>query len=277
MDSRYVILIILEIYIQLYTSIAIDETPTLLTARNDGLVNSYNAVQLSAWCANVDMQYIISQKKAIEYCTKYVTKSEPRSQSLRDIYTVIVCSLKEGNHSVKAVQKLLINSVGERDYSAQETCHLSLQLPLVKISRDFIVVNLDGSHRIEDHLQENERTTTPSFLDHYMGHPATPQFNGINFLQFCQQYTMPRTLGSISNHRTKSVIVVIRPYCPPDPAGPQYEQNCRQSLIKHKPFRQISELLAKKDTYTKAYSIYLQSENVPSSLADDIYRLQQNR
>ena len=95
--------------------------------------------------------YIISQKKVIEYCTKYVT----RSQSLRDVYTSIVCSLKEGNNSLKAVQKLLINSVGEREYSAQETCHLLLQLPLVNTSRDFIVVNLDGSRAIEDHLQEN--------------------------------------------------------------------------------------------------------------------------
>ena len=172
--------------LQLDTSIAIDETPTLLTARNDGLVNSYNAVQLSAWRANVDMQYIISRKKVIEYCTKYVTKSEPRSQLLRDVYTSIVRSLKEGNNSLKAVQKLLINSVGERDYSAQETCHLLLQLPLVKTSRDFIVVNLDGSRAIEDHLQENERATTPSFLDHYMVRPTTAQFNDINFLQFCQ-------------------------------------------------------------------------------------------
>ena len=55
--------------------------PTLLTARNDGMVNSYNPVQLSAWCANVDMQYIVSRRRVIEYCTKYVTKSEPQSQS----------------------------------------------------------------------------------------------------------------------------------------------------------------------------------------------------
>ena len=38
------------------TTIVIDETPTLLTARNDGLLNSFNPVQLSAWHANVDMQ-----------------------------------------------------------------------------------------------------------------------------------------------------------------------------------------------------------------------------
>ena len=132
--------------------------------------------------------------------------------------------------------------MGERDYSAQETCHLLLQLPLVKASRDFIVVNLDGSRAIEDHLQENERATTLSFLDQYMVRPTTAQFNDINFLRFCQQYTMPKILGSVPNRRSKSVIVVIRPYYSPDPAGPQYEQYCRQSLIKHKSFCQISEL-----------------------------------
>ena len=157
------------------------------------------------------MQYIISRKK-VEYCTKYVTKSEPHSQSLRDVYTTIVCSVREDNHSLKAVQKILINSVGERDCAAQETCHLLLQLPLIKASRDFIIVNLDGSCAMEDHLQENERATTPSFLDHYLVRPTTPHLNDINLLQFCQQYTMPKILGSVPNHRSKSVIVVMRPY-----------------------------------------------------------------
>ena len=111
-----------------------------MTARYDGLLNSFNTVQLTGWRANVDMQYIISRKKVIEYCTKYVTKSEPHSQSLRAVYTTIVRSLREGNHSLKAVQKILINSVGERDYSAQETCHLLLQLSLVKASRGSLLL-----------------------------------------------------------------------------------------------------------------------------------------
>ena len=68
---------------------------------------------------------------------------------------------------------------------------------------------------------------------------------------------------------------MMRPYYPPDPAGPQYEEYCCLSLITHKPFRRLSELLAGRDTYAETYRIYLQSENIPSSLADDIYRLQQ--
>ena len=87
-------------------------------------------------------------------------------------YTIIVCSFKKDNHSLKAMQKILINSVGEVDYSAQETCHLLLQLSLIKVSRNFTVVNLDGSHAIEYHLQEIERANLPSFLDHCLVPPT---------------------------------------------------------------------------------------------------------
>ena len=79
--------------------IVMEEEPTILTARNDGMVNSFNPVQLSAWRANVDMQYIVSRCRVIEYCTKCVTKSEPQSQSLKEVYTSIVHSLQEGNTS----------------------------------------------------------------------------------------------------------------------------------------------------------------------------------
>ena len=124
--------------------------PTLLTARNDGLINSFNPVQLSAWRANVDMQYCVSRHKVIEYCAKYATKCEPRSQPLKETFTTIVRSLKEDSTSLKAVQKLLTNSVSDRDFSAQETCHLLLHLPMFRTSRDFVVLSLDGSCAVEE-------------------------------------------------------------------------------------------------------------------------------
>ena len=65
------------------------------------------------------MQYCVSRGKVIEYVTKYATKSEPRSLPLREVYANIVRSLKDDSSPLKAVQKLLINSMGERDYSAQ--------------------------------------------------------------------------------------------------------------------------------------------------------------
>ena len=86
----------------------------------------------------------------------------------KDTFTKIVRGLKDGNLSLKAVQKLLIHTVGDRDYSAQETCHILLQLPMYKASRDFIVVSLDGSRAVEQHIQGDGRVTALSILDHYI-------------------------------------------------------------------------------------------------------------
>ena len=237
------------------------------------MINSYNPVQLSAWRANVDMQFIVSRRRVIEYCTKYATKSEPRSETLKDTFTRIIRSLKDGNRSLKAVQKLLIHTVGDRDYSAQETCHILLQLPMYKASREFIVLSLDGSRAVEEHVQQDGRATALSILDHYIARPSTPTFNNMTIMEYAQQYTMPKDLGAQPNRRSKKVVVITRPYISPDPAGPKYEQYCQQSLMKYKRFRQISDLLASHETYTEAYADFLHMGDIPPSLEDDIFRL----
>ena len=262
--------------LQPHTDIAMEEEPTILTARNDGMVNSFNPVQLSAWRANVDMQYIVSRRRVIEYCTKYVTKSEPQSQSLKEVYTSIVRSLQEGNTSLKVVQKLLINTAGARDYSAQESCHLLLQLPMFKASRDFIVLSLDGSRAVQDRLEEDQRATALSIVDHYMHRPTTQPFNHITLIEFARQYSMPKTLGSQPTRRSRRIIVIPRPYCSPDPAGPNYEQYCRHSLMQHKCFRLMDDLLDGSETFVDAYAAFLQSGHIPPCLEDDVYRLLQH-
>ena len=70
-------------------------------------------------------------------------------------------NLKDDSSTLQVVQKLLINSVGERDLSAQETCHLLLHLPLV---RDHIILSLDGSHEVqgEQSVNSTNRATVPT-------------------------------------------------------------------------------------------------------------------
>ena len=84
------------------------------------------------------------------------------------VFNKIVRSLKDGNRSLKGVHKLLIHTVGDRSYSAQETCHILIQLPMYKASRDFIVLSLDGSRAVEEHIQHDGRATALSILDHYL-------------------------------------------------------------------------------------------------------------
>ena len=112
------------------------EEPVILTARNDGMINSFNPIQLSAWRANVDMQFIVSRHKVVQYCTKYVTKSEPRSQSLKDTFANITRTLKEGDRTVKAVQKLLINSRREGLFST-ENLSPTVTTPHVQSIKEF--------------------------------------------------------------------------------------------------------------------------------------------
>uniref|UniRef100_A0A1X7TE40 Helitron helicase-like domain-containing protein n=1 Tax=Amphimedon queenslandica TaxID=400682 RepID=A0A1X7TE40_AMPQE len=184
-----------------------EEEPVILTACNDGMLNSFNPIQITSWHANVDMQYIVSRNRVVQYCTMYVTKSETRSQSLRDTFTNIACSLKEGNRSLKAVQKLLINCFGDRDFLTQETCHLLLQLPLYKASRSFINLSLDGSREVQNNTHEGERVTAHSVLNHYTSHPTTSQFNSITLLDFICQYTVLKELSNEPKMRSKEVIV----------------------------------------------------------------------
>ena len=135
------------------------------------MINSFNPVQLAAWRANVDMQYCVSKNKVIAYCAKYATKCEPRSQLLKQVYKSVVGTLKDDDHALKAVHKLLTNSVGERDFSAQETCHLLLQLPLVLSTREFVYLSVDGTRVVEEKLTADEPATVPSCLDHYISRP----------------------------------------------------------------------------------------------------------
>ena len=169
----------------------VDGHVELDTARNDPLVNSYNPMQLCSWRANVDMQYCVSRQKVIEYVVKYASKCEPRSEPLKKVYKGIVQALSDNDQSLKAVQKLLISSVGERDFSAQETCHLLLQLPLIMCSRDFIVLSLDGSRVVEDRLEHDQPATALSILDHYKARPATRGFAAMTLMHFAQHFAMP--------------------------------------------------------------------------------------
>ena len=127
-------------------------------------------------------------------------------------------------------------------------------------------LSLDGSRAVEGNVQEGERATAHSVLDHYTSRPTTPHFNSITLLDFTRQYTMPKELGTEPKKRSKEVIVTPKPYCSPDPSGPNYEQYCRQSLMQYKPFRDINELKTGFNSFTEAYADFLQSGNIPLSL-----------
>ena len=120
-------------------------------------------------------------------------------------------------------------------------CHLLLQLLLVKSTRDYIILSLDGSRQ-----EDGTRATEPSILDHYILRPNNRVFECLTLLSFAQNYLMPKELGNTPKHQ-KMKIVSVRPYCSPDPDGPKYEQYCQQRSMLHVPFRHANQL---KGSYT---------------------------
>lgn len=85
---------------------------------------------------------------------------------------------------------------------------------------------LDGSRLIQN-ARDGQITTVPSILDHSVHRPSTSTFDDMTLLTFARMYIMPKELSTEPTHRRKDVIVVVRPYCSPDPNGPNYEQYCR--------------------------------------------------
>ena len=103
------------------------------------------------------------------------------------MYDNVLKTLKSDGSSLKMVQKLMISSVGERDYSAQETCHLLLGLPMYRASHDFVILSLDGSRQVDNDQEEGTAVVTlASQLDHYRSRPTTPHMERLTLLEFVQ-------------------------------------------------------------------------------------------
>ena len=87
-------------------------------------------IQLQEWRANCDIQIIIDHHACVEYLAKYAAKGEPRSQQLKDTFNFVIKSADHDTNVKKAIKQLMMKSLGERDFSAQETAHHLLSLKL---------------------------------------------------------------------------------------------------------------------------------------------------
>lgn len=123
---------------------------TLTTKRNDPRVNSHNRLLLQNWRANVDLQIIVDIQACARYMAKYVAKGEPRSQAVSEIFNSCVSTQCDGSDARSVLHRAMIKAVGERDFSAQETAHMLLSLPLVSCSYTFITISLTGSRKITE-------------------------------------------------------------------------------------------------------------------------------
>lgn len=85
---------------------------------------------------HMDVQPVLSRCDAYNNVGRCPTEVEPQSASYYELLRTIsqreVC---EDNLAKKAVRKLWVSTVGERDYFAQEVCHIFIDWDLYHCSR----------------------------------------------------------------------------------------------------------------------------------------------
>ena len=111
--------------------------------------------------ANCDIQVVIDHYACVEYLTKYAAKGEPRSPILKQAFNSIVQNVQSNTDPCRAIKKVVMKSLGERDYAAQETMHHLMSVKLHTSSFNVMPVSLNGSRRVRDtaSIDEGESCT----------------------------------------------------------------------------------------------------------------------
>ncbi len=249
---------------------------TLTTARNDPRINSHNRLMIQHWRANVDAQIIVDVHACARYMTKYIAKSEIKSKSAEDIFAE---SISPSNTTGTALRKCMMKSVGERDFSAQETAHLLLSLPLYQCTYSFVTLSLDGGHLIttDSTCDSGNSVVNPSMLDMY-SHRSDDKYSDIinlNLLGFAASYSV---YNSELKRRSHAVIVKTFPSYSADPKGQKYPLYCKYQLIKLKPWQGSQEHQLTNDNYIAHYHDFLHTDYAHKNVIDysaDLERAEQ--
>ncbi|CAG8456659.1 16503_t:CDS:2 [Cetraspora pellucida] len=173
--------------------------PEVITARNDPLINPYNRLQLQGWRANIDIKPIFSTYATLQYISKYASKAEPQSATFSEILNQILQKSNPDTLSLSSIQKLLLHSVAEHDVSAQETCHLLLEMgpnAVINDSCDLGTRNMDLTHRWVDDAQQRYSDTDLANADTFIHQASSGSYQTNENINVNTGFINPQTLNN---------------------------------------------------------------------------------
>ena len=210
----------------------------ILTKRNDARLNNHQQIMLQNWRANCDIQVVIDHYACLEYLAKYAAKGEPRSPLLKQVFNSIVQSADQNSDPHKAIKKVIMKTLGERDYAAQETMHHLLSSKLHSSSFNVVPVSLNGSRRLlTSSLEAATSCTSSSPLDNYANrdqYSNSQQTMNLNFLQFATKY---KVVNRKLTELPENSIPRIFPTYSSNPKGPNFALYCKYQLLRIKPWK----------------------------------------
>ena len=218
---------------------SIEYKASIVTARNDPRLNNHQKIQLDGWRANCDMQVILDYHACVEYLCNYAAKGEPRSNTLKNAFRTVVGNLKINTDPLKVMKKIMIKTLSERDFSAQETMHLLLSLKLHSSLFQVFPVNLDGTRSLKKYVKNpNSSCTNDSILDKYSKRATFkndfPLVMKLNLARFITNYQIVN--GKLVKQSSK-IIPRFFPCYSLNPKGVNYPLYCKHQLLKYKPWK----------------------------------------
>jgi len=100
----------------------------------------------------------------VEYVSKYVGKAEAKSTSYKDMLRQTLPRVNSRAHLLSLTSKLLNKLVGERDWSAQEVCHILLGHSLQEGTRQVITLDCRPEKDQAEQLFIEEGGIQPGFV-----------------------------------------------------------------------------------------------------------------
>ena len=211
------------------------------TRRNDSRLNIHQRLQLQGWRANVDLQVVLDFKVCLDCITKYASKAEQKSPVLKETLKKIPhVGSRPSDDAKKVIRQLMIKSLGEHDFSAQETMHHLFSLKMHTSSFTVIPVCLDGSRRIRTDASEScsMQLTYNSLLDIYANRESlkssVEDIAGLNLTDFVTRYKV--TDGKLVSRPPKCIPRFFPTYSS-NPVGESFPLFCKYQLLRYKPWR----------------------------------------
>ena len=132
------------------------DAPTVFLRRNisDIYVNNYNPILLSAWRANMDIQYCLDPYSIVQYIVKYVCKGQRGISNLME--KALQRSKEEGQPIERQIRNMGNVWTNKTEIPVQECIAYLLNLPFRRISTSVIFVNSSPSDKRTGLLKPRE-------------------------------------------------------------------------------------------------------------------------
>lgn len=246
--------------------------------RNHPLIQRYSPIILKSWRANHDFSPICSLQAVLHYIIKYMLKGETLTKTLQTLLNDSCTSAKKNDNLHPILSSLFIHTLGERDISAQEVCHLLMGWPLVKTSRTFITISLFDEKW--DNIQvvgKKIKITKSTFIEKYQHRPMFckgENIENITLLDFAKHYDVKDK--KYFKHKI-SRIVQIAPVVKFIPHSKNNESYYRQQCLLNIPFRCDPNKLLKmndknKNSWKKLYehsNLHKDDDELYENIDDD--------